>query len=51
MFEKLTECIPYLESSKNGRNLYHPDEHGGMPLQIYIEETIYTVRDGVQNIE
>ncbi|MBR3354575.1 MAG: hypothetical protein IKG47_04365 [Oscillospiraceae bacterium] len=38
MFEKLTDCIPYLESEK-GRDLYHPDEHGGMPLPIY------TVRD------
>ncbi len=44
MFEKLTDCIPYLESEK-GRELYHPDEHGGMPLPIYIEETIYSVRD------
>jgi len=44
MFEKLTDCIPYLESEK-GRDLYHPDEHRGMPLPIYIEETIYAVRD------
>lgn len=44
MFEKLTECIPYLENEQ-GRELYHPEEHGGMPLPIYIEEMIYTIRD------
>lgn len=50
MFEKLTDCIPYIESEK-GKDLYHSDEHGGMPLPIYIEETIYSVRDENKDLQ
>ena len=50
MFEKLTACIPYLESKK-GMDLYHPDEHGGMPLPIFLEEIIYAVRDDNRELQ